>query len=162
MLHTHTAKAGAVGRLAAGWRARRGRRSSSTRSTATYSAATSARRRRRRFLRLERNLARSSDALIAVSPEVRDDLVALGVAPPEKIAVIRLGLELEQRLAFAPGAPATLRAELGVPPERFLVAWLGRMTEIKKVDDLLRAFARPRRVGRRRRPAPRRRRAARG
>ncbi len=48
------------------------------------------------FLRLERVLARSTDALVAVSPEVRDDLVALGVAPPERIAVIRLGLDLEK------------------------------------------------------------------
>ena len=32
------------------------------------------------FLQIERALARSTDALIAVSPEVRDDLVGLGVA----------------------------------------------------------------------------------
>ena len=42
-------------------------------------------------------LARITTALIAVSPEVRDDLVALGVAPREKFAVVRLGIELEQR-----------------------------------------------------------------
>ncbi len=94
------------------------------------------------FRRLEQGLARSSDALIAVSPEVRDDLVALGVAPAEKIAVIRLGLDLDQRLATPPGAADALRAELGVPDGRFLVGWLGRMTEIKRADELLRAFAR--------------------
>src|SRR5207248_957341 len=73
--------------------------------------------------------------------EVRDDLVALGVAPAEKITVIRLGLDLDQRLATAPGAAEELRRTLGVPDSRFLVSWLGRMTEIKRVDDLLRAFA---------------------
>ena len=147
VLHTHTAKAGAVGRLAA-------RLAGPARPRAVvhtfhghvlrgyFSPAKTA-----AFRQLERSLARSSDALIAVSPEVRDDLVALGVAPREKIAVIRLGLELEQRLAVAPGAAEALRAELGVPPERLLVAWLGRMTEIKKVDDLLRAFARLRAAG---------------
>jgi glycosyltransferase involved in cell wall biosynthesis len=141
VLHTHTAKAGAVGRLAA-------RLAGPARPRAVvhtfhghvlrgyFSPAKTA-----AFRRLERSLARSSDALIAVSPEVRDDLVALGVAPREKIVVIRLGLELEQRLAVAPGAAERLRAELGVPPDRLLVAWLGRMTEIKKVDDLLHAFA---------------------
>ena len=56
--------------------------------------------------------------------------------------MIRLGLDLDQRLAARPVRAEALRAELGVPPERFLVAWLGRMTEIKQVDDLLRAFAR--------------------
>jgi glycosyltransferase involved in cell wall biosynthesis len=141
VLHTHTAKAGAVGRLAT-------QLAGSARPRAvvhTYHghvlrgyfgpAKTEA------FRRLEQGLARNTDALVAVSPEVKDDLVALGVAPPEKITVIRLGLDLDARLATAPGAAAALRAELGVPPERALVGWLGRMTEIKRVDELLRAFA---------------------
>ena len=34
-----------------------------------------------------------------------------------------------------------MREELSVEPDQFLVTWLGRMTEIKRVDDLLRAFA---------------------
>src|SRR3989337_264018 len=50
------------------------------------------------FRQVERNLARSSDVLIAVSPEVRDELVEQGVAPAEKFAVIRLGIPLEERL----------------------------------------------------------------
>ena len=141
ILHTHTAKAGAVGRLAV-------RMAGAARPRVVVHtfhghvlrgyfgpAKTEA------FRRLEQELARSSDALIAVSPEVRDDLVALGVAPAEKIAVIRLGLDLDQRLATPPGAADALRAELGVPDERFLVGWLGRMTEIKRADELLRAFA---------------------
>jgi glycosyltransferase involved in cell wall biosynthesis len=147
ILHTHTAKAGAVGRLAA-------QLAGPARPKVVVHtfhghvlrgyfgpAKTEA------FRRLEQGLARSSDALIAVSPEVRDDLVALGVAPAEKITVIRLGLDLEQRLATAPGAAETLRRELGLVDGRFLVSWLGRMTEIKRVDDLLRAFARLRERG---------------
>src|SRR3954453_3565705 len=120
VLHTHTAKAGAVGRLAA-------RLAGPVRPRAVvhtfhghvlrgyFSPAKTA-----AFRRLERSLARTSDALIAVSPEVRDDLVALGIAPQEKIVVIRLGLDLDQRLAVTPGAAEALRAELGVPPERLL------------------------------------------
>ena len=113
ILHTHTAKAGAVGRLAA-------QLAGSARPKAVVHtfhghvlrgyfgpAKTEA------FRRLERGLARTSDALIAVSPEVKDDLVALGVAPPEKITVIRLGLDLDARLATAPDAAERLRAELG-------------------------------------------------
>ena len=141
VLHTHTAKAGAVGRLAAllagPVRPRVVVHTFHGHVLRGYfgPGKTEA------FRRLERGLARSSDALIAVSPEVRDDLVALGVAPREKITVIRLGLDLDQRLATVPGGAEGLRAELCVPDGRFLVSWLGRMTEIKRVDDLLRAFA---------------------
>jgi glycosyltransferase involved in cell wall biosynthesis len=142
VLHTHTAKAGAVGRIAA-------LMAGSARPKVVvhtfhghvlrgyFSPSKTA-----AFLRLERRLARASDALIAVSPEVRDDLVALGVAPPEKIAVIRLGLDLETRLAAPADARESLRRELGVPPDVFLTAWLGRMTEIKRADVLLAAFTR--------------------
>jgi glycosyltransferase involved in cell wall biosynthesis len=142
VLHTHTAKAGAVGRLAA-------LMAGSARPKAVvhtfhghvlrgyFSPA-----RTEAFRQLERGLARASDALIAVSPEVRDDLVALGVAPAEKIAVVRLGLDFPSRLAAPPDARAGLRDALGIDPAAFVVGWLGRMTEIKRADDLLRAFAR--------------------
>jgi glycosyltransferase involved in cell wall biosynthesis len=93
------------------------------------------------FLGVERFLAHSTDALVAVSPEVRDDLVGLGVAPASKFVVVRLGLDLEQRIAAPENARELLRDELSVEPHQFLIVWLGRMTEIKRVDDLLRAFA---------------------
>ena len=74
--------------------------------------------------------------LIAVSPEVRDDLVALGVAPREKFAVVRLGIELEERVR-SDESRDEIRRRLGVPPERFVVGWLGRMTGVKQTSDLL-------------------------
>jgi glycosyltransferase involved in cell wall biosynthesis len=141
VLHTHTAKAGAVGRAAA-------RLAGADRPRAVvhtfhghvlsgyFGGATTA-----AFRKVERALARSTDALIAVSPEVRDDLVALGVAPAERISVVRLGLDLDARTIAAPGAREEERARLGVSPERFVVGWLGRMTDIKRVDVLLDAFA---------------------
>ena len=147
VLHTHTAKAGAVGRVAA-------LLAGSARPPVVvhtfhghvlrgYFSPTRA----RTFQQIERVLARRSDALIAVSPEVRDDLVELGVAPAEKIVVVRLGLDLDRRLSADPSARAAVRAELGIPDDGFLIGWLGRMTEIKRVDDLLDACARLRAKG---------------
>jgi glycosyltransferase involved in cell wall biosynthesis len=141
ILHTHTAKAGAVGRMAA-LLAGPARPKVVVHTFHGHvlrgyfgPAKTEA------FRQLERGLARVSDALIAVSPEVRDDLVGLGVAEPGKIAVVRLGLDFAARLAAPLDARQRFRAELGLSDDATVVAWLGRMTEIKRADDLLRAFA---------------------
>jgi glycosyltransferase involved in cell wall biosynthesis len=91
------------------------------------------------FRLLERWLARGTTALVAVSPEVRDDLVRLGVAPREKFTVVRLGIELEQRLGDRDGRDETRRV-LGIAPERFTVGWIGRMTGVKRTGDVLLAF----------------------
>ena len=142
ILHTHTAKAGAVGRVAAVL-------SGDARPQATVHTFHGhvlhgyfGKRTTGIFTAIERRLAMSTDALIAVSPEVREDLVRLGVAPRDRIRVIRLGLDLERRTAAPEGAREVERAAIGVPPNRFLIGWLGRMTEIKRVDVLLDAFAR--------------------
>src|SRR5437016_3874407 len=90
ILHTHTAKAGAVGRLAALLAG------DARPPIVVHTFHGHVLRgyfdpvRSYGFRLLERLLAKASTALIAVSPQVRDDLVALGVAPREKFAVIRL------------------------------------------------------------------------
>jgi glycosyltransferase involved in cell wall biosynthesis len=140
ILHTHTAKAGAVGRIAAllAGDARppivvhtfhghvlRGYFD----PVRTYG-----------FRLLERWLARTTTKLIAVSPQVRDDLVAFGVAPPEKFAIVRLGIELEQRVTTNGDARSQTRRVLGVPDGAFVIGWIGRMTAVKNTDDVLRTL----------------------
>jgi glycosyltransferase involved in cell wall biosynthesis len=140
ILHTHTAKAGAVGRAAA-LLAGRSRppiivhtfhghvlRGYFGRFWTGF------------FRRLERLLARITDALVAVSPEVRDELVALGVAPASKFRVIRLGIELDNRISSDGTARTATRRVMGVADDRFLVGWIGRMTGVKRTDVLLRGF----------------------
>jgi glycosyltransferase involved in cell wall biosynthesis len=140
ILHTHTTKAGAVGRAAA-LLAGRSRppiivhtfhghvlRGYFGRFWTGF------------FRRLERLLARITDALVAVSPEVRDELVALGVAPASKFRVIRLGIELENRISPDGTARAETRRVMGVADDRFLVGWIGRMTGVKRTDVLLKGF----------------------
>jgi glycosyltransferase involved in cell wall biosynthesis len=141
ILHTHTAKAGTVGRLAA----RLAGRARPPIVVHTFHGHVLRGYfgpvRSRVFRWLERWLARGTTALVAVSPQVRDDLVAFGVAPREKFAVIRLGIELEQRVADGDSdGRAETRRYLGIPPDRFTVGWIGRMTAIKNTEDLLSAF----------------------
>ena len=111
ILHTHTAKAGAVGRTAA-------LLAGSARPPVivhTYHGHVLRGYfdpvRTRAFLETERALARQTTRLIAVGPGVRDDLVELGVAPPEKFSVIRLGIDLGGADARRPASrvPAPVR-----------------------------------------------------
>ncbi len=140
ILHTHTAKAGAIGRVAAVLAGR----SRPPIVVHTFHGHVLrgyfGRYRTAIFRGLERRLARVADTLIAVSPEVRDDLVALKVAPPEKFTVIRLGIELDERVAAAEEERKRTRKVMGVPDHRFLVGWIGRMTGVKRGADVLRAF----------------------
>jgi glycosyltransferase involved in cell wall biosynthesis len=142
ILHTHTAKAGAIGRLAAVLAG------DARPPIVVHTFHGHVLRgyfgpmRTRLFTLLERELARIATRLVAVSPEVRDDLVALGVAPPEKFSVIRLGIGLDERVGALNGARSATRTLLGVPDERFLVGWIGRMTAVKRTDDVLLALRR--------------------
>jgi len=140
ILHTHTAKAGAVGRTAAVL-------AGSARPPIVVHTFHGHVLRgyfgpvRTGFFRmLERSLASSTTALVAVSPEVRDDLVSLGVAPSEKFTVIRLGVELEERVDTSPEARIRARRMMGIPEDRFTVGWIGRMTGVKRTDNILLAF----------------------
>ncbi|MDQ3085977.1 MAG: glycosyltransferase [Actinomycetota bacterium] len=141
VLHTHTAKAGAIARAAALLAV--GARPPVVLHTfhghvlkGYFDAGRTA-----FFRQVERTLARASDVLVAVSPEVRDELVELGVAPLEKFVVIRLGIPLEERLGD-PTADSDYRRLYGIPKDAFVVGWVGRMTGIKDtgaVVDIVRA-----------------------
>ena len=141
ILHTHTAKAGAIGRLAALVAGPDGPPIVVHTFHGHVLHGYFDPFRTRVFRLLERFLARSSTALIAVSPQVRDDLVSLGVAPAEKFTVVRLGIELDERVAIDDAMRADARRVMGIPSGRFAVGWVGRMTGVKRTDDVVRAFA---------------------
>jgi glycosyltransferase involved in cell wall biosynthesis len=140
IVHTHTAKAGAIGRIAA-LLAGPGRRPVVVHTFHGHvlrgyfgTVGTLL------FRGIETALARVTDRLVAVSPEVRDELVGLRVAPPEKFSVVRLGIELEPRVRFDDD-PAEVRRRHGIAPGKFVVGWFGRMTAVKRTDDLLTMLA---------------------
>jgi glycosyltransferase involved in cell wall biosynthesis len=91
------------------------------------------------FQTVERSLARRSDVLIAVSPQVRDDLVEIGIAPRRQFVVVRLGIDLVPRVSTSMDR-TELRRRLGIGPARFVVGWFGRMTAVKRTDDLIDAL----------------------
>jgi glycosyltransferase involved in cell wall biosynthesis len=139
IVHTHTAKAGFLGRQAA--LAVRPRPA----IVHTYhghvlegyfGAAKS-----RLYLELERALARVSDRLIGVSQATVDDLVRLGVAPSERFRVLPLGLDLDPLAEVDVASRPASRRELGVGAEEILLVFVGRVVPIKRLDLLLPALA---------------------
>jgi glycosyltransferase involved in cell wall biosynthesis len=141
ILHTHAAKAGALGRMAA--LLALGRRPPVIVHTfhghvltGYFPPLISA-----MFTAIERILARYTTCLIAVSEEVRADLVRLGVAPPERIVVLPLGFDFsrfEVPLPERRERRKTFRRALGIPLDTPLVTLVGRLEPIKRVDRFLR------------------------
>lgn len=95
----------------------------------------------RAFLEIERRLARHTDCLVAVSPQVRDELLALGIGVPEQYRVVPLGLDLDRFLALDRPS-GLLRRRLGLGPDSVLVGAVGRLAAVKDLTTLLQAVAR--------------------
>lgn len=134
VLHTHMAKAGTIGRLAvlsSRWSSGRPRLVHTFHGHVLegYFAG----HQQRAFLELERRLARRTNVLVAVSPEIRDELLDLGVGKPAQYRVIPLGLDLAPFLAVGRRGQARgkLRATLGLGGDVPLVGILGRLVPVK-------------------------------
>ena len=136
IVHTHTAKAGALGRMAARvYNARRPGSAPRARVVHTYHGhvlhSYFGGFRTAVFRRVERYLARHTDALIALSPELRRELAYdFHVGVPEQYHDIPLGFDLEPFLKIQ-GREGSFRKSLGVTPETILVTIVGRLTAIK-------------------------------
>ena len=143
IVHTHTAKAGFVGRAAA-LSAGRPRPLLVHTFHGHVLEGYFGPARNRLYRTLERRLGRRTDRLIGVSEATVDDLVRLGVAPRERFEVIRLGLDLAPFARLDEDAGRELRAGLGIDESEIVLGFVGRLVEIKRVDVLLRAFARAR------------------
>lgn len=145
IVHTHTAKAGALGRLA----------------VLTYNAT---RRRRSRCLAvhtyhgnvlqgyfgpagslavrlIERALARVTHRVVTISPSQRREIVdRFRIAPDARVSVVRLGLDLDAFFEIH-GTDRAARVGLGLPAESIVFASVGRLAPIKDLGTLLRATA---------------------
>jgi glycosyltransferase involved in cell wall biosynthesis len=139
VLHTHTAKAGATGRVAAVLRGR-GRPTVVHTYHGHVLSGYFDSRREQVFRAAERVLARATDALVAVSEEVRDDLVRFKVAPRDKFVVVPYGFDLEARTGAVEDR-ARMRAEAGID-DSFVIGWAGRLTAVKRPLDLVEVLAR--------------------
>lgn len=139
IMHTHTAKAGTVGRLAVilmPWA--RPRVVVHTFHGHVLKGEFSPRVARVIAL-IERMLAKWSTRLIAVSEEIKKDLVEFRVATPDKIEVVHLGFDLSRFADDSDRAEVrhAVRQRLGIPDDALVVSLIARIVRVKRVDRFL-------------------------
>jgi glycosyltransferase involved in cell wall biosynthesis len=127
IVHTHTSKAGFSGRLAA-------RLAGIPIIVHTFHghvfSGYFSPSKTKLFVWLEKILASWSSAIITISDSLKSQLLERKIAPPSKIEVVPLGLNLEPFLAVS--QPSNLlRREMGLDPSHFLVGIVGRLAPIK-------------------------------
>ena len=84
---------------------------------------------------IERVLARGSTVLVAVGEQVRDDLVKARIGRPDQYIAIPPGVETAE-----PSDQTLARSRLGLPPEVPVALFVGRLTAIKRPDRLIEAM----------------------
>lgn len=94
---------------------------------------------RRRWI-AERMLARRSDAVVAVSTDVRRQMIERCGIDPTHVQVIVNGVDTAQ---FSPSSAhrESVRAELSIPANVPVIGTVGRLVPVKDQANLLRAFA---------------------
>lgn len=89
-------------------------------------------------LEAERRLVHALDRIVAATEHERQLLRQLYRVPPQRVAVIPLGVDLAR---FGPRDRAQARAALGLPRAARIVLAVGRLEPLKGFDILIRALA---------------------
>jgi glycosyltransferase involved in cell wall biosynthesis len=138
IVHTHTAKAGFLGRLAA-------RLAGVPVIVHTFHGHVLhgyyGPVKNEVLRRVEQSLAWSTDRLVTVSEQVKNDLVGYGIAKAEKISVVPLGFDLDPFLN-SQAQQGEFRREMSLSQKHKLIGIVGRLFPIKNHALFLDAVAR--------------------
>ena len=130
VIHTHTAKAGVLGRLASIIAGRSATRIHTFHGHLLHGYFSGWKV--KLVIAIEKFLAKKTDHLIAIGNEVKNDLLAVGVGKASQYSVFFPGLP-EPKTADK----ASLRKELELDPVAIYCTFVGRLTQIKRPDRLL-------------------------
>jgi glycosyltransferase involved in cell wall biosynthesis len=142
VVHTHCAKAGAVGRIAA-------RRAGVPRIVHTYHGFPFHRfqspLRRQAYVAIERRLGRITDTALCVGSAVAAEAVRRELIAPDRVTTIGVAVDGPERLrasmnAGLPEARRRARAVLGLPDDAAVVGAVGRLTYQKAPEDFIAAM----------------------
>jgi glycosyltransferase involved in cell wall biosynthesis len=139
IIHTHAAKPGALGRLA-GYLEKVPVVVHTYHGHVFHSYFNPVKT--RFFLEIERRLGRVSDALIAISPEQKDELAnTYRIAPEEKFRIVPLGLDLDRFQFDRASKRKAFRSAYGLQENDIAVVITGRLVPIKNHSLFLQALA---------------------
>jgi glycosyltransferase involved in cell wall biosynthesis len=131
IVHTHAAKAGALGRLAAHHAKQRPKLIIHTYHGNVFDGYFSPVK-TKIFLGIERYLCGLSDAIIAISDTQKKDLVEkYRIAPAEKIHVVRLGFDLAKFTEKTEEKRSAFRKEFGIDDDTVVISIIGRLAPVK-------------------------------
>ena len=138
IVHTHTSKAGFVGRLAARIARAPGviHQPHGHIFYGYYGAGRTA-----LFIALERLAAKWTDRIVTLTDRGTEEHLARGIGRPEQYVSVPSGVPTERLRASAPSR-AEARARLGLHQSAFVVMGLGRLIHIKGFDLAVRALPR--------------------
>lgn len=132
IVHTHAAKAGAVGRLAA-FHEKVPVILHTFHGHVFHSYFSPMKT--RVFLEIERYLAKRSSGIIAISDIQKKELCdEFNVAPSEKVNVIPLGFDLNRFLLHNPEKRVSFRARWDVKDDEIAIGIIGRLVPVKNHD----------------------------
>lgn len=135
IVHTHTSKAGILGRWAA-WFCRVPIIVHTPHGHVFWGYFTPWQT--RLFVLLERWTARITTTIVTLTPQEKEDHLRFRIAPKEKFTVIHSGVDLRTFQADF-YQPSEIKALLGIPPEMTVVGTVGRLTLVKGQEVLIRA-----------------------
>ncbi len=141
IIHTHTAKAGTIGRVAGffyRWLAWK-----SVKLIHTYHGhvfhSYYGKRKTKIFLLIEKTLAKLTDKIVVISAQQKAEINKnFGVGNSSQFEIIPLGIDLAP-FKNAESRKIILREEIGAAADEILVGFVGRLTEIKNIPLLLEA-----------------------
>lgn len=91
-----------------------------------------------RLARFRNLLLRRTNAVVAISEAIAREAVAAGF-PREKVHIIPHGIDMSEYAPVTPERRSALRATLGLPVDRLLVTYTGRLIEGKGLEALFAA-----------------------
>ena len=147
VVHTHSSKAGVLGRVAA-WNVFLG--SEDRRPVVVHTIHgppfmpgddLKTRAKNWAYTVAERHAARRCHTIVSVADAMTEQFLARGIGRPERFVTVRSGMETERFLRPAPDETRdSVREQLGIPRDAFVIGTVARLAEHKGHDTLLDAL----------------------